>query len=47
MSERPNKEILDEPPPFLGEWRNVYVFVLCWLAVVILAFYIFSRAFAE
>ena len=36
----------EEPPPFLGTWENVYVFVICYLAVLIVAFYLFSRAFA-
>ncbi len=44
--EPPQKAAIDEPPPFLGSWRNVYIFVLCYLAVVILGFYLFSRAYA-
>jgi hypothetical protein len=40
------KPVLDEPPPVLGTWKRVYVFVLCWLAVVIALFYTFSRSFA-
>jgi hypothetical protein len=35
-----------EPPPFLGEWRNVYAFVLGWLALLIGLFYAFTRFFA-
>jgi len=35
----------DEPPPFLGSWRWVYVAVLIYLAAVILAFYLFTRAY--
>ena len=34
----------EEPPPFLGNWRNVYVFVICYLACLIAGFYLFSRA---
>ncbi len=46
MSEAPHPPRMskDEPPPFLGAWRNVYVFVVCYLAFLIFAFYIFSRA---
>ena len=44
-SEHLIKAVIDEPPPILGEWRRVYVFVLCWLAVVITLLYVFSRAF--
>jgi len=35
-----------EPPPILGTWRNVYIFVLCYLATVITVFYIFTRIMA-
>lgn len=35
-----------EPPPVLGTWKNVYVFVLGWLAVLIAVFYAFTRYFA-
>jgi hypothetical protein len=42
----PQKEMPDEPPPFLGSWRNVYIFVLCYLAMVITLFYIFTRIMA-
>ena len=34
MSEMP-----DEPPPVLGNWTNVYIFVLIYLASVITVFY--------
>lgn len=50
MSETPEQEarriVEEEPPPFLGSWRNVYIFVVCYLAVVISGFYVFSRAYA-
>jgi hypothetical protein len=35
-----------EPPPVLGSWRNVYIFVLAWLALLIVLFYYFTRYFA-
>ncbi len=38
--------IVDEPPPFLKTWPRVYAFVLVYLALLIVAFYIFSRFFA-
>ena len=49
MSQEPPakpKEMPDEPPPVLGTWRNVYIFVLCYLAAVIMLFYIFTKAMA-
>ena len=39
-------EMPDDPPPILGTWRNVYIFVLAYLAGVITLFYIFTRAMA-
>ena len=45
-AEEPVKQIIDEPPPILGAWSRVYVLVVCWLAVVISLFYVFSRVFA-
>ena len=36
----------EEPPPFLGKWRRVYLVVLGWLALLILFFHWFSRRFA-
>lgn len=36
----------EEPPPFLGTWKHVYIFVICYLACLIAGFYVFSRAFA-
>lgn len=35
-----------EPPPILRSWRNVYIFVLGWLALLIVVFYLFTRYFA-
>ncbi len=34
----------DEPPPILGSWRRIYILVICYLAFLILAMYIFGRA---
>jgi hypothetical protein len=36
----------DEPPPFLGTWRRVYLAVLIYLGALIVSFYIFMRAFS-
>ncbi|MGI8746537.1 MAG: hypothetical protein ACR2NN_28970 [Bryobacteraceae bacterium] len=38
--------VADEPPPFLGTWRRVYVAVLVYLGLLIFAFYLFTRAYA-
>ncbi len=42
IDERP---VVDEPPPFLGKWPNVYRFVLIYIACVIALFYIFTAAY--
>ena len=34
-----------EPPPILGSWPRVYLAVLGWLALLILLFWLFTRAF--
>jgi len=39
------RDVPDEPPPFLGTWRRVYVAVLIYLAAVISVFYAFTRAY--
>ena len=36
----------DEPPPFLGTWRNVYAAILIYLGLLIAVFYVFMRAFS-
>ncbi len=36
----------DAPPPFLRTWKNVYIFVVVYLACLIAGFYFFARAFA-
>ena len=39
------REVRDDPPPFLGTWRRVYIVVLIYLAAIIAACYGFTRAF--
>ena len=36
------REVPDEPPPFLGTWRRIYVSVLGYLAAIIALFYLFE-----
>ena len=45
MTDEP-RQIADEPPPVLKTWPRVYTFVVCYLAVVIVLFYWFTRHFA-
>ncbi|MGH9559464.1 MAG: hypothetical protein ACRD30_09515 [Bryobacteraceae bacterium] len=40
------RQIEDEPPPVLKTWLRVYIFVLCYLALLILGFYLFTIYFA-
>jgi hypothetical protein len=41
-----NAPMPDDPPPILGTWKRLYIFVLCFLAAVIALFYAFTRFFA-
>ncbi len=36
----------EAPPPILGRWRNLYAVVLGGLALWILLFFLFERAFS-
>jgi len=38
-------EIPDDPPPFLGTWRRVYIAVLVYLGAIIGGAYLFARKF--
>lgn len=40
-----DRAALDEPPPFLGAWSHVYVFVICYLAFLIALFFLFAWTF--
>jgi hypothetical protein len=37
---------VDDPPPLLGTWRNLYIFVLLYLVVVIFLSWLFTRHYA-
>jgi hypothetical protein len=39
------QDVVDEPPPFLGRWTNVYRFVLAYLVIVIALFAAFTAAY--
>jgi hypothetical protein len=36
----------DEPPPVVKTWARAYAIVLAWLALLIVLFALFSRAFS-
>ena len=36
---------LDETPPLLGSWRNIYAVVLGTLAVLVIIFWLVTRAY--
>ncbi len=40
------RDVPDEPPPFLGSWRRVYTAVIIYLAMLIALCYAFTRAFS-
>jgi hypothetical protein len=37
---------LDDAPPVLGSWRNIYLFVLGILALLVALFWALTRAYA-
>jgi hypothetical protein len=38
-------DVPDEPPPFLGTWKRVYVGVAIYLVLIIGGFYVFTLAY--
>jgi hypothetical protein len=38
-------QVPDEPPPFLGSWRRVYIAVVVYLVLIIAGFFLFTRAY--
>jgi hypothetical protein len=46
MDDRIPAPVPDEPPPVLGTWARVYLVVLCYLALLIALFYLFTRRLA-
>jgi hypothetical protein len=42
----PQRTVADEPPPFLGTWKRIYILVVIYLACVIGLFYWFTKSFA-
>jgi len=40
-----NKEIDQEKPPILSSWKRLYAVVLLNLALLIVLFYLFTKAF--
>jgi hypothetical protein len=46
MNDRIPAPLPDDPPPVLGTWARVYLFVLCYLALLIALFYLFTRRLA-
>lgn len=39
------RHFLDEPPPFLRSWKNVYIAVLCYLGALIALLYVLTQHF--
>jgi len=39
------RDVPDDPPPFLGTWRRVYIATVIYLAALIFGFYLFTRVY--
>lgn len=37
---------LEDLPPFLGSWRNIYTLVLAWLAFLVALFAVLTKLFS-
>ncbi len=37
--------MIDEPPPFLGSWKRIYIAVVIYLIAIISLFALFGKAF--
>ncbi|MBL7815121.1 MAG: hypothetical protein JNL70_08925 [Saprospiraceae bacterium] len=44
--ENSEKQLQDEKPPIFKTWRQMYIFVLVFHALVIAAFYVFTKMFS-
>ncbi len=40
-----DEELEADDPPVLGSWRNIYIVVLVLHLLLLVAFYLFSRAY--
>ena len=40
------REVIDEPPPFLGTWPRLYIAVLLYLVALITALWLFGKSYA-
>lgn len=40
-----NRKPVQELPPFVKSWKQFYGLLICWLVLLIVAFYIFTRYF--
>lgn len=46
MSHDGQRTVIDDPPPFLGTWRRIYIAVAVYLAVLITVFWLFEKAWS-
>ncbi len=45
MEDNP-KNMIDDKPPFLGSWNKIYLLVFGELIVLIILFFLFTKAFS-
>ncbi len=41
-----SKNLIEDKPPLLGSWNKIYLFVFGELLILILLFYLFTKAFS-
>jgi hypothetical protein len=45
IGQKPTSDISENQAPILGSWRRLYTLVIAELAVLIVLFYLFTKAF--
>lgn len=46
MTDTQDQEELDDRPPILGSWSNLYILVLVVHAIIIVLLYLITRAYS-
>jgi len=45
VKDNPNKSVEDDKPPLFGSWNKLYAFVFSFLVILVILFYVFTKAF--
>ncbi len=45
-AKKPEETFIDAPPPIMGSWKRLYLFVLILHTLLIFVFYLFTKAYS-